>query len=246
MLDRMGAFALCVGTVEIRKNHARLLKLWELLAREAGAGWPKLVVAGKGGWNAREAVRALRRAGREAPYLWIEAPTDKELAWLYGRADFTVFPSLVEGWGAADRREPVVRKALRRIERRVDAGGRRRSLPLRRSARHRHFPRADPEARARRRVPCACGRGDQGEPLAHLGRSGERDRRGRLPFAAWRAWKAPAWAGRGARKPARSYAGVEGAPSKRSGRANDETAGHFPFPEIRDRAPVRAARFRSD
>ncbi len=99
MLDRMGAFALCVGTVEIRKNHARLLKLWELLAREAGAGWPKLVVAGKGGWNAREAVRALRRAGREAPYLWIEAPTDKELAWLYGRADFTVFPSLVEGWG---------------------------------------------------------------------------------------------------------------------------------------------------
>jgi glycosyltransferase involved in cell wall biosynthesis len=99
MLDRMGAFALCVGTVEIRKNHVRLLKLWESLAREAGGAWPKLVVAGKEGWKAQEAVRALRRASAEAPYLWIEAPTDKELVWLYGRAGFTVFPSLVEGWG---------------------------------------------------------------------------------------------------------------------------------------------------
>ena len=99
MLDRMGAFALCVGTVEIRKNHAQLLKLWASLAREAGDGWPKLVVAGKAGWHAREALRELRRADREAPYLWIEGPTDKELIWLYGRSAFTVFPSLAEGWG---------------------------------------------------------------------------------------------------------------------------------------------------
>jgi hypothetical protein len=34
MLDRMGSFALCVGTVEIRKNHARLLKLRESLGRQ--------------------------------------------------------------------------------------------------------------------------------------------------------------------------------------------------------------------
>ena len=99
MLDRLGSFALCVGTVEIRKNHARLLKLWESLAREGGEGWPKLVIAGKEGWQAQEAVRALRSAGGEAPYLWIEAPTDEELVWLYGRASFTVFPSLAEGWG---------------------------------------------------------------------------------------------------------------------------------------------------
>lgn len=99
MLDRMGPFALCVGTVEVRKNHGRLLKLWESLAREAGPGWPKLFIAGKAGWQAGEALRMLRRADRDAPYLWVEEPTDNELAWLYGRSGFTVFPSLAEGWG---------------------------------------------------------------------------------------------------------------------------------------------------
>jgi len=41
----------------------------------------------------------LKRADAGSPYLWIDAPTDEELAWLYGRARFTVFPSLAEGWG---------------------------------------------------------------------------------------------------------------------------------------------------
>jgi len=103
MLGRMGSFALCVGTVEIRKNRAALLKLWASLAREAGEGWPKLVVAGEAGWRAGEALRDLRRADREAPYLWIEAPTGP-------RADLALRPvrfhSLSEprpGLGAADR-----------------------------------------------------------------------------------------------------------------------------------------------
>jgi glycosyltransferase involved in cell wall biosynthesis len=98
-LHRLGPFALCVGTVEIRKNHSRLLHLWESLAREWGEAWPKLVIAGKRGWRADETLRVLRRADDESPYLWIEAPTDEELVWLYGRASFTVFPSLAEGWG---------------------------------------------------------------------------------------------------------------------------------------------------
>jgi hypothetical protein len=42
----MGSFALWVGTVEIRKNRARLLKLW---ASEAGEGWPNLIAAGRAG-----------------------------------------------------------------------------------------------------------------------------------------------------------------------------------------------------
>ena len=134
MLARMGSFALCVGTVEVRKNHARILKLWESLAREVGAGWPKLVIAGKAGWHAGEALRTLRRADRDAPYLWIEAPTDSELIWLYSRTAFTVFPKSRGGLGTADRREPVVWKALRRLKRHVHAGSRRSSQFLRRSA----------------------------------------------------------------------------------------------------------------
>ena len=98
-LERLRAFVLCVGTIELRKNHAGLIRLWESLAREAGASWPKLVVAGRCGWGAEETFRRLKRADPHCPYRWIDAPTDEELAWLYGRASFTVFPSLAEGWG---------------------------------------------------------------------------------------------------------------------------------------------------
>jgi glycosyltransferase involved in cell wall biosynthesis len=98
-LERSGSFALCVGTVEARKNQLPLMRLWERLAREKGPAWPRLVVAGKRGWRAEETVSALKRADAAAPYAWVEAATDEELAWLYSRAAFTVFPSLAEGWG---------------------------------------------------------------------------------------------------------------------------------------------------
>ncbi len=98
-LERGRSFALCVGTVEARKNQMPLNGLWERLAREMGPAWPRLILAGQQGWRAQDAVDALRRADASAPYAWIEGPTDEELAWLYSRAKFTVFPSLAEGWG---------------------------------------------------------------------------------------------------------------------------------------------------
>ena len=98
-LEEVGAFALSVGTIELRKNHANLIRLWESAARELGELWPRLVIAGMAGWGAEDAVQALRRAAPRSPYLWVEGPTDEELAWLYGRSRFTVFPSLAEGWG---------------------------------------------------------------------------------------------------------------------------------------------------
>ncbi len=98
-LERGRPFALCVGTVEARKNQAPLIRLWERLAREMGPAWPRLILAGRQGWRAQELVDGLRRTDPSAPYAWIEGPTDQELAWLYSRAAFTVFPSLAEGWG---------------------------------------------------------------------------------------------------------------------------------------------------
>ena len=99
MLDQSGPFALCVGTVEFRKNQAPLLKLWESLGEGSG---PRLADARH---RRRSGLARPRRAQpaparrAQAPYLGSEAPTDRELAWLYGRAAFTVFPSLAEGWG---------------------------------------------------------------------------------------------------------------------------------------------------
>ena len=95
----IGEFALCVGTVEIRKNHDLLLKVWIDLAATLGSRLPKLVIAGRRGWMADEAIRLLDAADSSSPFIFLEAPTDEELAWLYGACNLTVFPSLAEGWG---------------------------------------------------------------------------------------------------------------------------------------------------
>jgi glycosyltransferase involved in cell wall biosynthesis len=91
-------FVLTVGTVEIRKNHRLLLKVWEDISR-VSAEVPLLVVAGAAGWLAQSVIKSLREADSTAPYMFIETPTDEELKWLYNRCLFTVFVSTVEGWG---------------------------------------------------------------------------------------------------------------------------------------------------
>jgi len=93
-------FALCVGTVEIRKNHLTLLLVWEELAAELGERLPKLVVAGRRGWKADAALAKLDEANSATSLIeFVEAPTDSELRWLYSSCRFTVFPSYFEGWG---------------------------------------------------------------------------------------------------------------------------------------------------
>jgi len=99
-------FVLCVGTVEVRKNHLQLFKVWNKLARDNGSAMPLLLIAGKRGWEAEEAIAFLDAAngrqaagGSEEAILFVEAPTDLELKWLYSSCLFTVFPSFAEGWG---------------------------------------------------------------------------------------------------------------------------------------------------
>jgi glycosyltransferase involved in cell wall biosynthesis len=60
-----------------------------------------LVFAGHRGWQSADLLVRLEHDGE----MWgrhlhlIEAPSDGELAWLYSRAAFTIFPSELEGWG---------------------------------------------------------------------------------------------------------------------------------------------------
>ncbi|MGO9135392.1 MAG: glycosyltransferase family 4 protein [Methylovirgula sp.] len=94
-------FALCVGTVEIRKNHLLLLAVWNELTAELGDALPILVIAGRRGWKVDAVLRKLD-AACETPgsrVVFVEGPDDCDLRWLYSAADFTVFPSLFEGWG---------------------------------------------------------------------------------------------------------------------------------------------------
>lgn len=101
LLDRR--FVVYCSTIETRKNHQLLLQAWDRLRLEFGPDrLPVLVFAGKWGWGT-ETVRLLaERSPYLRPHLLIlNRTTDAELIWLYRHAQFSVFPSLSEGYGLA-------------------------------------------------------------------------------------------------------------------------------------------------
>lgn len=92
-------FVLCVGTIQVRKNHQLLYQLWRRFAEE-GRSVPRLVLAGAPGWLTDDVVRQVRGDPLTQDSIMIlNHVDDAELAWLYRHARFTVYPSLYEGWG---------------------------------------------------------------------------------------------------------------------------------------------------
>ncbi|CCF18297.1 putative Lipopolysaccharide N-acetylglucosaminyltransferase II [Pseudorhizobium banfieldiae] len=92
---------LYVSTIEIRKNHMLLFRVWEKLVDRHGAGAvPQLVFAGKFGWEIADLRRALNTSkSLDGKIRVIENLSDEELASYYRNSLFTVFPSFCEGWG---------------------------------------------------------------------------------------------------------------------------------------------------
>ncbi len=96
-----GSYVLTVSTIEARKNHALLFRVWRRLLDEMpAAAVPTLVFAGRVGWLVDDLMRQLRNADYlGGKIVLIEDPRDGELAQLYAGCRFTVFPSFYEGWG---------------------------------------------------------------------------------------------------------------------------------------------------
>jgi len=93
-------FVLCVGTLEDRKNGVALLRAWQRLAPVLGTRLPRLVFAGQRGWSIQSFMAVLEGDPDLAKRVrLVDAPSDRELAFLYQRCLFTAFPSLSEGWG---------------------------------------------------------------------------------------------------------------------------------------------------
>lgn len=93
-------FVLCVGTIEVRKNAYALVQVWDRLRAELGDRLPRLILAGQRGWRTEDLFDLLARTGNLGGTVAVaETPTDAELAFLYRRCLFTIFPSLYEGWG---------------------------------------------------------------------------------------------------------------------------------------------------
>jgi glycosyltransferase involved in cell wall biosynthesis len=95
------SYVLMVSTLEARKNHALLFRIWRRLLEEMEpARVPTLVFAGRVGWLVSDLVEQIRRTnGLDGKLLLIEDATDAELAQLYRGCRFTLFPSFYEGWG---------------------------------------------------------------------------------------------------------------------------------------------------
>ncbi|MBK4722835.1 glycosyltransferase family 4 protein [Azospirillum sp. YIM DDC1] len=96
-----GPYVLCVCTIEVRKNHLYLFRIWrELLKKHGRSAIPKLVLVGRRGWRVDDLFAQLEATRYLDGHIKIMSGLDNsELEALYKHCMFTVFPSYNEGWG---------------------------------------------------------------------------------------------------------------------------------------------------
>ncbi len=93
-------FVLFVGTLQPRKNIARLIEAFSTLkTQDAKLKGLELVIVGKKGWLYEDILAAPQRLGVEDRVKFLEGVTDEELAIFYKNALCCVLPSLYEGFG---------------------------------------------------------------------------------------------------------------------------------------------------
>ena len=96
-----GRYALFVSTIEPRKGHRLLCRVWARLRREGvvGSDGFKLAVVGRPGWNADEILADLQAEAAHGTIRLFASADDALLAVLYAGAAFCVYPSMHEGYG---------------------------------------------------------------------------------------------------------------------------------------------------
>jgi glycosyltransferase involved in cell wall biosynthesis len=94
-------FVLFVSTIESRKNHPHAFEAWLSLIKKRGARrTPMLVCVGKQGWRCEPAMARLAASpALRRKVLILSKVSDCDLAVLYRRCLFTLYPSSYEGWG---------------------------------------------------------------------------------------------------------------------------------------------------
>jgi glycosyltransferase involved in cell wall biosynthesis len=94
-------YALFVSTIEIRKNHRLLVRVWRRLLEQHGAdAVPVLIFAGQVGWMVDDLLADLAASDcLGGKILLMPGLSEAELREAYRSCLFTVFPSFCEGWG---------------------------------------------------------------------------------------------------------------------------------------------------
>lgn len=94
-------YVLFVSTIEKRKNHAVLLRVWRrLVERHGGEAIPKLVFVGRIGWLIDDLLAELAATDfLGGKIVLLPDLSDADVREAYRRCLFTVYPSRYEGWG---------------------------------------------------------------------------------------------------------------------------------------------------
>ncbi|MBU3615461.1 glycosyltransferase family 4 protein [Polynucleobacter sp. Latsch14-2] len=93
-------FVLFVGTVERRKNHEFIARVWRSLVKKDPLGTPDLICVGKKGWKSDDFYKIV--TGDTALRSKVKVLTgvnDDALVQLYKDCEYTVYPALEEGFG---------------------------------------------------------------------------------------------------------------------------------------------------
>ena len=92
-------FVIC-GTIEPRKNHYLLLKVWRDLVGQRGPDAPKLVIVGSPGWGAEPVLQALERCRMlHDRVILAHGLSSPALRRLIAHAKALLMPSFAEGFG---------------------------------------------------------------------------------------------------------------------------------------------------
>lgn len=100
VLSASPPYFLCLGTIEPRKNHLLLLHIWRAMAERSPGDTPRLILAGRRGWENENVVDLLDRCPALQGHV-VEAGRvgDRELAGLIAGARAVLMPSFAEGFG---------------------------------------------------------------------------------------------------------------------------------------------------
>ena len=93
------SYVLSVGTLEPRKNQARLVEAFHLLNRKGAARGLKLVLAGGKGWLYDDLLQRVEELGLTEDVILTGVVPDGDLPALMNGALLFVYPSLYEGFG---------------------------------------------------------------------------------------------------------------------------------------------------
>jgi glycosyltransferase involved in cell wall biosynthesis len=94
-----GDYILAVGSIQPRKNIARLIRAYTLMLSQHRDSTPKLVIAGKYAWLFEDTIRAAAVSSANDKILFTGYVPESDLAALYTGALCFAYPSFFEGFG---------------------------------------------------------------------------------------------------------------------------------------------------